>query len=334
MSDCLVIQQSKIANQKSKISNCNKRGLFNLTHVSYRNILDQIGRGPVVELRRINHTESKILAKMENFNPSGSIKDVMALYMINKAEENGEIEKGNKIIEVTTGNTGIAFAMISALKGYKFTAVMPENMSIERRRIMEAFGAKVVLTPTVDDMEGAIERYKKLVEENPDAWLPNQFSNRHNIEAHREITGKNILEQVSGKIDAFVAGIGTGGTLLGVAQALRKANPDVRIVAVEPYESPVMKGGKAGLHEIQGIGEGFIPDLVCMDEIDEVIQIKSEDAKDFMKKLAHEEGLFVGISSGANVLAALQIGEELDTEKTVVTVLPDSGERYLSMGIF
>ncbi len=287
-----------------------------------------------MEICNLNHTGCKILAKMENFNPSGSIKDVMALYMVDRAEERGLIKPGSKIIEVTTGNTGIAFSMISALRGYKFTAVMPENMSLERRKIMEAFGAQIVLTPAAEDMKGAIERYRQLTEENPDAWLPNQFGNPHNVDAHREITGRSILEQIDEKIDAFVAGVGTGGTLFGAAQALRREMPDVRVVAVEPYESAVMSGEKAGMHEIQGIGEGFIPDLVRMDEIHQVIKIRSQDAKDFMKKLAHEEGLIVGISSGANVLAALQVGEEMGPGKTVVTILPDSGERYLSMNIF
>ncbi len=305
--------------------------------MSYRDcgvILDRIGKGPLVEICNLNHTGCRILAKMENFNPSGSIKDVMALYMVDRAEERGLIKPGSKIIEVTTGNTGIAFSMISALRGYKFTAVMPENMSLERRKIMEAFGAQIVLTPAAEDMKGAIERYRQLTEENPDAWLPNQFGNPHNVDAHREITGRSILEQIDEKIDAFVAGVGTGGTLFGAAQALRREMPDVRVVAVEPYESAVMSGEKAGMHEIQGIGEGFIPDLVRMDEIHQVIKIRSQDAKDFMKKLAHEEGLIVGISSGANVLAALQVGEEMGPGKTVVTILPDSGERYLSMNIF
>ncbi len=305
--------------------------------MNYRNrrvILDRIGKGPVVELHRVNHTDCTVLAKMENFNPSGSVKDVMALYMTNKAESAGLIKRGGKIIEVTTGNTGIAFAMVSALKGYKFTAVMPENMSVERRRIMEAYGAKIILTPAEEDMIGAIERYRELVKANPDAWLPNQFGNPDNIEAHRMITGRSILEQVTDKIDAFIAGVGTGGTLLGVAQALKKANPDVKIIAVEPTESAVMSGKKPKPHDIQGIGEGFIPELVRMDMIDEVITIKSQDAKDFMKKLAHEEGLFVGISSGANVLAALEVGEKIGSGKTVVTILPDSAERYLSMNIF
>ncbi|MBD3182234.1 cysteine synthase A [Candidatus Poribacteria bacterium] len=305
-----------------------------------RNILNRIGKGPIVELCHVNHTKCSLLAKMENFNPSGSIKDVMALYMISKAESRNEINPGDKIIEVTTGNTGIAFAMISALKGYKFTAVMPEHMSIERRKIMEALGANIMLTPAEEDMKGAVECYKNLVAENPDAWLPNQFGNLDNIDAHRHITGRSILEQINGNIDAFIAGIGTGGTLLGVSRALREWMPDVRIVAVEPEESAVMSGKKPELHDIQGIGEGFIPELVNMDEIDDVITVKSNDAKSFARKLAREEGLFVGVSSGANVLAALKMAERLESEstdgekKTIVTILPDSGERYLSMNIF
>jgi len=302
-----------------------------------RDILDRIGKGPVVELCHINPTCCQILAKMENFNPSGSIKDVMAMYMVDKAEKSGVLKPGSKIIEVTTGNTGIAFAMISALKGYKFTAVMPEHMSIERRKIMEAMGANIILTPAEKDMKGAIERYKEIVAENPDAWLPNQFGNIHNVEAHREITGKSILSQVDSKIDVFVAGVGTGGTIMGVAQALKGVYPDVEIVAVEPEESAVMIGKKPGLHEIQGIGEGFIPDLVQMNVINRAIQIRSQDAKNFVKELARYEGLFVGISSGANILAALKIAEEnskTTSKKTIVTVLPDSGERYLSMNIF
>jgi len=220
--------------------------------------------------------------------------------------------------------------------------VMPENMSIERRKIMEALGARIVLTPAAADMKGAIERYEELVKENPDAWLPNQFGNPHNIEAHREITGRSILEQVKDNIDVFIAGVGTGGTLIGVAHALRKVNPDVKIIAVEPDESAVMNGEPPEPHEIQGIGEGFIPALVDMDMIDQVIRVKSRDAKNFMIKLAQEEGLFVGISSGANVLAALEMGEAIGANlspdeargKTIVTILPDSGERYLSMNIF
>ena len=298
-----------------------------------KSILDHIGKGPVVELRHVNHTGCRILAKLESFNPSGSIKDVMAFYMTCRAESKGLLKKGSKIIEVTTGNTGISFAMISALKGYEFTAVMPENMSVERRKMMEAFGARIVLTPAEEDINGAIRKYEELVKANPDAWLPDQFGNPDNVAAHYEITGRNILEQVKDKIDVFVAGAGTGGTLMGVAKALREVNPKVRIAAVEPYESAVMSGNKPGRHEIQGIGEGFIPPLVCMDKIDEAVAVKGQDAMQMMKRLTREEGLLVGISSGANVIAALRVAEKA-AGATIVTVLPDRGERYLSMNIF
>lgn len=297
-------------------------------------VLNQIGRGALVELPKINNTDCKILAKSEIFNPSGSVKDVMAFYMVCQAEAKGLLRRGTKIIEVTTGNTGIAFSMISAIKGYEFTAVMPEHMSIERRQMMEAFGAKILLTPAEDDMKGAIRRFEELAKSYPDAWLPNQFGNMDNVIAHREITGRSILEQYKDKIDVFVAGVGTGGTLMGVALALKKVHPYVKIVAVEPYESAVMNGGQPKIHNIQGIGEGFIPELVRMDMIDQVIAIKTDDAMNMMARIAREEGLLVGTSSGANILASLEIAEKIGSGKTIVTILPDRGERYLSLNCF
>jgi cysteine synthase len=308
--------------------------VFDLKDMYCKDILGQIGKGPLLELTKVNHTGNRILAKLETYNPSGSIKDVMAYYMLCEAEGKGLLNPGSKIIEVTTGNTGIAFAMISAHRGYEFTAVMPENMSIERQQMMKAFGAKIVLTPPADDMKGAIAKYKELVEANPDAWLPNQFENPDNISAHREITGRSILDQIGRKIDVFVAGVGTGGTLMGVSQAFKEEKHNVKIVAVEPSESAVMNGELPKQHDIQGIGEGFIPQLVNMDEIDEVIAIKSQDAMKMMSRLTKEEGLMVGISSGANVLAALRLSETIGTGKTIVTILPDRGERYLSMNAF
>ena len=287
-------------------------------------ILGTIGNTPLIKI-------GKIFAKLETTNPTGSVKDRMAWYMIKKAEERGELKLGSKIIEVTSGNTGIAFAMISAVRGYKFTAVMPESMSIERRKMMKAFGAELVLTPAEDDMAGAVNKYNELVKQNKDAWLPRQFENPDNISAHREGLGKEIAEEMNGKIDAFVAGIGTGGTLLGVAQALKEDNSKVKIIGVEPAESAVLSGGRPGLHKIQGIGEGFVPRLVRdnMNRIDEVIVVKSDDAISMTRKLAKEQGLLVGISSGANVLAAMQANKKY---KNVVTVLPDRGERYLNGG--
>ena len=299
-----------------------------------KSILDSIGDTPVVKLEKINNNDSAILAKVEALEPSGSIKDIMAIYMINAAEERGILKPGAKIIELTSGNTGISFAMISCLKGYKFTAMMPANMSKERRQMMEAFGAKIVLSPVEEGFPGAVKRFDELAKQNPDAWLPRQFDNPDNIAAHREITARRILEDVKDRIDAFVCGVGTGGTLMGVAEALKKVYPGVKIVAVEPAESAVMSGGGPGLHMIQGIGPGFIPSLVNMDMVDEVVAIKGEDAVDMARELTRKEGLMMGISSGANVLAALKVADELGENKTIVTILPDRGERYLSMDLF
>ena len=292
-----------------------------------------IGNTPVVELKKVNDTRSIILAKLEALNPSGSIKDIMAFYMTVIAEKNGLLKPSSKIIEETSGNTGISFAMIAALKGYHFVAVMPEHMSQERRQLMQSFGAEIVLTPEAEGFPGASEKLEQLAEENKGAWLPRQFENRDNIDAHREITGKRILQAVGEDIDVFVAGVGTGGSLMGVAEALKQANPRVKIVAVEPAESAVMSSGEPHNHIIQGIGPGFIPKLVDLDLIDEVIPVSGEDAVAMTRRLIREEGLMVGISSGANVLASLEIARKLEQTKTIVTLLPDRGERYLSMNV-
>jgi len=287
-----------------------------------KQILDLIGNTPLVKIRE------NIFAKLEAENPSGSIKDRMALYMLETAEKNSGIKPGYEIIEATSGNTGISLAMIAALKGYKFTAIMPETMSAERRQIMRAYGASFILTPTMEDAVKELERF--LTKEN--VWVPGQFDNQTNVDCHRETTGKEILQQLD-KVDAFVAGVGTGGTLMGVAEALRRKFPHVKIVAVEPAESAVLSGGKAGLHKIQGIGPGFIPRIVDMSKIDEVVKVKSDGAIEMTRKLARENGLFVGISSGANVLASLGIAKKMPDEN-IVTVLPDSANRYLSMELF
>jgi len=299
-----------------------------------KSILDLVGNTPLVKLAKINDTNSTILAKMEALNPSGSIKDIMALYMMEMAEKKGLLKPGGTIIEATSGNTGISFAMLAPLKGGKFIAVMPEHMSKERRQMIQAFGAEIVLTPEKEGFIGTLNKVEQLARENKDAWLPRQFDNPDNIAAHREITAKRILEEIRERIDVFVAGVGTGGTLMGVAEALRKVYPNVKIVAVEPAESAVLSGGKPGSHIIQGIGPGFIPSLVNMALIDEVIKVKSSDAVDITRRLVKEEGLMVGISSGANVLAALEIARRSGKGKTIVTVLPDRGERYLSMDLF
>jgi len=296
-------------------------------------LMKLIGNTPVVALEKVNDTASIILAKLEALNPSGSIKDVMAFYMADIAEKKGLLRPGSKIIEETSGNTGISFAMIAALKGYHFVAVMPEHMSQERRQLMQSFGAEIVLTPEAEGFPGTLKKLEQLAEENKDAWFPRQFENRDNIDAHREITGKRILQAVGKDIDVFVAGVGTGGSLMGVAEALKQANPRVKIVAVEPAESAVMSGGEPHNHIIQGIGPGFIPKLVDLDLIDEVIPIREKDAVAMTRKLIREEGLMVGISSGANVLASLKIARKSGQSKTIVTLLPDRGERYLSLNV-
>jgi cysteine synthase A len=280
-------------------------------------MLKTIGNTPLIKIGRI-------FAKLETVNPTGSVKDRMAWYVVRKAEQRGELKPGSEILEVTSGNTGIALAMISAVRGYRFTAVMPESMSIERRKMMSAFGAKIILTPAKEDIAGAVKKYRELAKTSS-AWLPNQFGNPDNVKAHEFGLGKEIAKQV--KVGAFVAGIGTGGTLIGVAKALKKVYPNVKIFGVEPAESAVLSGKKPGLHKIQGIGEGFVPKIVAdnMDLIDGVISVKSKDAIAMRKKLAGKYGLLVGISSGANVLAAMKL-----KYRNVVTVLPDRGERYLS----
>ena len=282
-----------------------------------------LGNTPLVEI-------DGVLAKLETTNPSGSLKDRMAFFMVDEAEKKGELKKGMKIIEVTTGNTGISFSLVSAIKGYEFTAVMPESMSEERKKMMKAFGAKLILTPASENMEGAVKKYDELVKENSDAWFPRQFENENNIVAHELGLGKEIIEETSGKVDAFVAGMGTGGTLIGVAKALKKANPNVKIFGIEPEESPIITKGYSGFHKIQGIGEGFIPKLIKenLHLIDEVIRVKSEDAIKMSEELAKKHGFFVGISSGANFLVAKELKKKY---KRVVTVFPDRGERYLSL---
>lgn len=288
------------------------------------NILKTIGNTPLLKIENI-------YAKLETTNPTGSVKDRMAAYIINQAEKRGELKKDMKIIEITSGNTGIALAMISAIKGYKFTAIMPESMSIERQKMIRAFGAKIVLTPAKDDMTGAIKKYIEMISENPNAWLPNQFKNQDNITAHEKGLGKEIIEQTNGKIDAFVAGAGTGGTLIGVARAFKRAKIKAKIIAVEPAESAVLLGGNQGLHKIQGIGEGFIPQILeeNLDLIDEIIKISSKEAIKTSHYLTRKYGILVGISSGANFAAASKLHKQY---KNVVTILPDRGERYLSMG--
>ncbi|MFH1218613.1 MAG: cysteine synthase family protein [Candidatus Peregrinibacteria bacterium] len=285
------------------------------------NILNTIGNTPLIEI-------DGIYAKLETTNPTGSIKDRMATYIIKMAERRGELKPNDQIIEVTSGNTGIALAMISAIKGYKFTAVMAESMSLERRRMMEAFNAKIILTPAKDDIKGAIKKYNELIKKYPNAYLPKQFENPDNIEAHRKGLGQEILKQAP-NIQAFVAGTGTGGTLIGTALALKKSNPNIKIIAVEPAESAVLSGKTPNLHRIQGIGEGFIPKIVQdnLPLIDDVITVKSIAAIKASKLLTKKYGVLVGISSGANFLAAQSLKSKFTN---IVTVFSDRGERYLT----
>ena len=290
-----------------------------------KQIQNLVGNTPLVRIRE------NIFAKLEAANPSGSIKDRMALYMLETAEKNNEIRPGYEIIEATSGNTGISFAMIAALKGYKFTAIMSDTMSAERQQMMQAYGASCILTPALTT-EGAVKKLEEF-RTKKNVWLPRQFDNQANVDCHRETTGKEILQQLD-NIGAVVAGVGTGGTLMGITEALIKEFPNVRVVAVEPEECAVLsRGTVCGAHRIQGIGPGFIPNLVDMSRIDDVVAVKSDLAIRMTRKLALESGLFVGISSGANVLASLDVAKEIPN-KNIVTVLPDSGNRYLSMGLF
>jgi len=294
-------------------------------------IADLVSNTPLIRLSKIVDPDSaEILAKVEMFNPGGSVKDRISLSMIEAAEKSGKIKKGATLIEPTSGNTGIGISMISAAKGYKCVLTMPDTMSKERIYILKAYGAEVVLTPGAEGMTGAINRADEIHKNTPGSFVLQQFKNPDNPEIHRQTTAKEILEATGGKVDAFVAGVGTGGTITGVGEVLKKKNPKIKIYAVEPSASAVLSGKKSGPHKIQGIGAGFVPDVLNVKIIDEIITVSNEDAFAFAKRLAKEEGLLVGISSGAAAFAALQVAKKLGKGKTVVTVLPDTGERYFS----
>ncbi len=295
-------------------------------------ILDSIGHTPMIRLHHASEaTGCQIYGKAEFLNPGGSIKDRIAKYIILDAERRDELEPGMTIMEVTSGNTGIALAMVGAMRGYRVVIIMPEMVSEERRRMIQFFGAELELLPRVNDMQAAIGKTEALAAKRNDIFLPRQFANPDNIDTHRTTTGPEILRQMKGEIDAFIMGVGTGGTIMGVGRALRKAGSPARVVAVEPDESAVMSGSERGCHGIQGLADGFIPELVDMDEIDEVIRITTDEAIEASHVISREEGLLVGISSGANVLAATQVARELGPGHTVVTMLCDRGERYLSI---
>jgi cysteine synthase A len=294
-----------------------------------------IGRTPLIRLNRITERGSaEILAKLEKSNPGGSVKDRICLSMIEDAEKKGLLKKGSTIIEPTSGNTGIGLAMISAIKGYRCILTMPETMSIERTYILEAYGADIVLTPGAEGMAGAVKKAEELARATPGSFMPQQFKNPVNPMIHSRTTAKEIWDATAGKFDAFVAGVGTGGTITGVGEVLKKLNPKISVIAVEPKKSAVLSGKTAAPHKIQGIGPGFVPEVLNREVIDEIIQVDDSDAFNIAKRLAKEEGLLVGVSSGAAVWAALEVAKRLDREKRVVTILPDTGERYLSMEQF
>ncbi|MGB2705952.1 MAG: cysteine synthase A [Candidatus Omnitrophota bacterium] len=297
------------------------------------NITKLIGNTPLVRLKKIGAgLSADLMGKLEFFNPGGSVKDRIGLAMIEDAEKNGFLKKGGVIIEPTSGNTGIALALVSAERGYRLILTMPESMSIERRKLLSLFGAEVVLTPAEKGMKGAIEKAEELTKETPNSFMPQQFKNPANPEVHRKTTAEEIWRDTDGKVDILVAGVGTGGTITGVAEAIKKKKPAFKTIAVEPKNSAVLSGGKPGSHRIQGIGAGFIPDVLRRDLIDEIIQVADEDAVSMAKKLSIEEGILAGISSGAALWAGLEVAKRKENKgKRIVVILPDTGERYLSI---
>jgi len=301
-----------------------------------RDCAELIGNTPLVRLNRITEgARAEVVAKLESFNPLGSVKDRIGVAMIVDAEERGLIGKNTVIVEPTSGNTGIALAFVCAARGYKLVLTMPETMSLERRQLLSIFGAELVLTPGAEGMPGAVKKAEQLAEENPDYFMPQQFNNPANPEVHRLTTAEEIWRDTEGKVDILVSGVGTGGTITGVAEVIKKRKPEFKAIAVEPTDSPVLSGGKPGSHKIQGIGAGFVPDVLQTDLVDEIIQVTNEDAGIMARRLAREEGILAGISSGAAVWAALKVAKRRENEgKRIVVVLPDTGERYLSTWLF
>lgn len=300
----------------------------------YNNVLDMIGATPLLRLNKLVKGDmADIFVKLEKFNPAGSIKDRAALGMIEKAEELGLLKEGYTIVEPTSGNTGIALAMIGRIKGYEVIIVMPETMSVERRNLIKAYGAQLVLTDGTKGMKGAINKAKEIAEENSKFFIPQQFNNLANPEKHYNTTAEEIMKDVK-DLDVFVAGVGTGGTITGVGRRLKEMKPGIKVVAVEPEKSPVLSGGEPGPHKIQGIGAGFVPDIYDSNVVDEIIRISDEEAFEMAKLMAKEEGILVGISTGANIAAAIRIAKKLGKGGKVVTVSPDGGEKYISMGIY
>jgi cysteine synthase A len=298
-------------------------------------IKELIGNTPLVKLNKIAPDGAEIYVKLESQNPSGSVKDRAAYSMLEQARKDGKIKKGSLIIEPTSGNTGIGLAMIAAVDGYKLILTMPETMSVERRKFFKAYGAEVVLTDGTKGMKGAIDKALEIQSQNEGSFIPQQFENSSNREIHVATTAREIWNDTDGKVDVFVAGVGTGGTISGVGEGLKKLNPDIKIVAVEPSDSPVLSGGKAGAHKIQGIGAGFVPEIYLPQVVDEVIAVKADDAGNTARNLAKKEGILAGISSGAALWAAMEIAKRPENKgKKIVVLLPDSGSRYLSTWLF
>ena len=304
----------------------------------YKSVQELVGHTPLLELTHIEkeyNLAAKILVKLEYFNPAGSVKDRIAKQMIEEAENAGTLKPGSVIVEPTSGNTGIGLSMIAQTKGYKSIIVMPESMSIERRKLMKAYGSELVLTPAKDGMKGAIAKAKEIVENTTNAWTPGQFTNQANVHAHYKTTGPEIWQDTDGNVDILIAGVGTGGTITGTGTYLKEQNPHLEVIAVEPADSPVLAGGKPGAHKIQGIGAGFVPDVLNQNIYDRIVHVTNEDAIENGKLISKKEGVLVGISSGAAIWTAIQEAKrEENAGKTIVAILPDSGDRYLSTPLF